>query len=110
MELTSAPISFIDSSHIRELVHDKNLTETEKLKEMSRQFEGIFLRQFLNEALRPMVKGYLDESGSSNDIYRYFMTEVLADSMSQRGSIGFSNILQTQLQGALSPAETNNNE
>ena len=101
---------FIDTSQVREVLHDKNLTEQDKLAEVSRQFESIFLRQFLKEALRPLVKGYLDESGSSNDIYRYFLTEVLSDSMSHRGSIGFSNILQIQLQGALSPSEANNHE
>jgi len=75
----------------------------EQVKYAAQQFEAVFLRQILDDALKPMFKGCLDESGADNDIYRSYVVDGLADSMSTTGCFGFSTLLQTQLQP---PAQT----
>lgn len=79
-------------------VHNKALSKSEKLKTSCQLFEGTLLRQILNDSLKPMVKGFLDESGASNDIYRSLIIDSLATKMSESGTLGISNLLQAQLQ------------
>lgn len=64
------------------------------------QFEAIFARQFLDEALKPMITGALPESGAGPDLYRYLLADSLSQSMSARGVFGLGHVLQSQLQTA----------
>ncbi|MDP0499596.1 MAG: hypothetical protein Q7P63_05800 [Verrucomicrobiota bacterium JB022] len=64
----------------------------------SGQFEAIFARQFLDEALKPMFSGALSESGAGPDLYRYMLADSLSQSISQRGVFGIGHVLQHQLQ------------
>ena len=63
----------------------------EKVKITAGQFEGLLIGMFLKDALKPVFKGYLNESGSAHDIYRYFLTNTLAQSIGRIGAMGFSN-------------------
>ncbi|KAF0096150.1 MAG: hypothetical protein E1N59_117 [Puniceicoccaceae bacterium 5H] len=71
------------------------------------QFEAIFARQFLEEAMKPMFEGAISESGTGPDLYRYLLADSLSQSMAQRGVFGLGNVLQHQLQPATGsePAE-----
>lgn len=75
----------------------KALSEKQKLVEATRQFESVMLNMVLKDSLKPMVKGYLDQGGSSNDIYRSMFTQAIADAMSQDKGVGISSVLQAQI-------------
>ena len=64
----------------------------EKLAAASRQFESILLRQFLGDSMKPLLSG-----GPSGQVYGYFLTESLANSLSEAGGLGLSSVLQAQL-------------
>lgn len=66
----------------------------------SGQFEAMFARQFLDEALKPMFEGALSESGAGPDLYRYMLADNLSQSISQRGVFGIGHVLQHQLQSS----------
>ncbi len=72
-------------------------TEDQKLEITSTQFESTLIRQFLSEAMKPMVEGYLNEDSVAQDIYRGYFTDIMSQSLSSGGGLGISNVLQSQL-------------
>ena len=62
-----------------------------KAAEAARQFEGILLRQFLSESMKPLLQG-----GPGGQVYGYLLTESLAGSLVKAGGLGLSSILQAQ--------------
>ena len=87
----------LDSSLLLEVVHSKNKTESEKTKFVTEQFESVLVKQFLNDALKPMFKGVFDENSEGHRLYRHFFTDALSESIAQGGGFGVSSILQQQL-------------
>ena len=100
MEISELPLVYLDPSYLRSLAHQEQLSEMEKVKITAGQFEGLLIGMFLKDALKPVFKGYLNESGSAHDIYRYFLTNTLAQSIGRIGAMGFSNLLQMHIQTA----------
>ena len=62
-----------------------------KAAEAAQQFEGILLRQFLSESMKPLLQG-----GEGGQIYGYLLTDTLTNSMVKAGGLGLSSILQAQ--------------
>jgi len=87
----------LDSSLLMEVVHSKNRTESEKTKFVTEQFESVLVKQFLNDALKPMFKGVFNEDSEGHRLYRHFFTDALSESIAQGGGFGVSSILQQQL-------------
>ena len=87
----------IDSSLLMEMVHSKNKSESEKTKFVTEQFESVLVKQFLNDALKPMFKGVFNENSEGHRLYRHFFTDALSESIAQGGGFGVSSILQQQL-------------
>jgi Rod binding domain-containing protein len=87
----------LDSSLLMEMVHSKNNTEAEKTKFVTEQFESVLVKQFLNDALKPMFKGVFNENSEGHRLYRHFFTDALSESIAQGGGFGVSTILQQQL-------------
>jgi len=56
------------------------------------QFEGILLRQILTESMKPLL-----ENGPGAQVYGYFLTASLAESIGRAGGLGLGHVLQTQL-------------
>lgn len=79
------------------LAHSSTIPAAEKVKEVSRQFESILLRQILTEAQKPQLKSTRAQDTAATGIYQDLMTTQLADQMSAQGGLGFSHVLQTQL-------------
>lgn len=75
-----------------------NLSKNEQIKEAANQFEMVFLRQFLGESLKPMIKGCFGEDMPGGQIYQSMMVDTLADGIEKGGGMGLSNVLQLQLQ------------
>ena len=92
-----------ETSTAGELRRDVRVGEFQELNRVSGEFESIFIRMFLKEALKPLFKGYLSESGSADSIYRYYLTDTLARSIGRSEPIGFSSLLQLQIKGETSP-------
>ena len=72
------------------LANGKAVT-AEKGAEAARQFEGILLRQFLSESMKPLLQG-----GPGGQVYGYLLTESLASSLVKGGGLGLTSIIQAQ--------------
>lgn len=95
-KITAQNVS-LDSSVLMEMVHAKNRSDAEKTKFVSEQFESVLVKQFLNDALKPMFKGVFNEDSEGHRLYRHFFTDALSESIAQGGGFGVSSILQQQL-------------
>ena len=74
-----------------------------KLVEATRQFEALFLRQFLGNALKPVLHETPESKGPGSGIYQFMMTDVIAQSLTQQEHFGISSLLQMQLAGSPVP-------
>lgn len=72
-------------------------SKEEQVGQLAGEFEGILLRQFLDEALKPMdpENGYF--GSGSTPMYEHLIKDSLASSITKAGSLGFSSVLQVQL-------------
>lgn len=86
---------------IENLAGNKNLSEQQKVGEVSRQFEAVMLRQILNDATKKMFAGDEGEESASKGIYQDIITNTLADSISRSGAFGLARSLSKQLQHEL---------
>jgi Rod binding domain-containing protein len=71
--------------------------DSAKLDKACGQFEGMLVRQILQEGLKPLLATPLGSSGAGSDVYEYFVTDALANSVSGKRGIGISSMLQAQL-------------
>ena len=80
------------------LAASTQVTEKEKVAEVSRQFEAVLLRQILSQAQKPLFKStFVDGKGAASAIYQDMITQQLADGISEGGSFGFGKVLEKQL-------------
>ena len=99
----------MDTSMLMEMAHSKHATQQEKNAAVSQQFEAVLVKQFLKEALKPMIKGVFSEDGNANRMYRHFFTDAISESVASGGGFGVSNILQQQLSHSKSVDSINSN-
>lgn len=71
-------------------------SEEAKVRDMTQQFEAMFLRQILNDAQKPVIKSSLTPQSSSKGIYQDMMVNSLADTISHSGSFGLARTLEAQ--------------
>lgn len=97
MDVTSTAMSGLTGSSWKEQMLTKSTSRTEQMEQLGGEFEGILLRQFLDEALKPMdpENGYF--GSGSTPMYEHLIKDSLASSITKSGSLGFSSVLQTQL-------------
>jgi len=93
---TQAPI-MMNPADWQGLMEVNRYSEDQKLQITSTQFESTLVRQYLNEAMKPLISGCLNEDSVAQDIYRGYFTDVMAQSLSQGKGIGISSVLQSQL-------------
>ncbi|MBI2949673.1 MAG: rod-binding protein [Verrucomicrobia bacterium] len=79
------------------LVSNRGLSEKEKLAGISHHFEAILLRQFLNDAQKPLLKSKGAMLGASHDIYQDMIVNQLAEAISKTGTFGLANSFQAQM-------------
>ena len=85
---------------LEKLAGSTQVSEQDKIAEVSRQFEAVLLRQILTQAQKPIAQGATSGvGGSGNAIYQDLATQQLADRISQGGSFGFARELEKQLAG-----------
>jgi Rod binding domain-containing protein len=79
------------------LLTNSQLSEQDKVGELSRQFEAVLLRKILADAQKTVFHSkYTDESTASG-IYRDMITNQLADNISKSGTFGLAQSLNSQL-------------
>lgn len=82
---------------LEKLKGSKLLTEAEKVAELSRQFEAVFLRQILGQARKVLVQSKFESESATSGLYNDMVISQLADSISQSGDFGLASSLQAQL-------------
>ncbi len=92
-------MSTMSANHlaVEQLAQNNKLTEAQKIGEVARHFEAILLRQFLNEATKPLMNGDDGMNPAQKGIYQDMITNTLADSISQSGQFGLSQAFRHQL-------------
>lgn len=92
-------MSTMSANHlaVEDLSRNNKLTEAEKIGEVARHFEAILLRQFLNEATKPLMDANEGMSAAQKSIYQDMMTNTLADTISKSGEFGLSQAFRQQL-------------
>ena len=86
-----------DHLAVEQLAQNNKLTEAEKIGEVARHFEAILLRQFLNEAAKPLMSGDEGMNSAQKGIYQDMITYTLADTISKSGQFGLSQMFRHQL-------------
>ena len=79
------------------LAQNPNLSEKQKVSEVSRQFEALLLRQILHDAQKTVIPSRPGADSSVNGIYQDLSTAQLADSISKSGGLGLGRGLEKQL-------------
>lgn len=77
-------------------------TRIEDVQKVAKQFEAIIVRQLLKPAIDPIMSGGSMGGGGSvggggGGVYGYLLTDVLANSLSSGGQMGFANMVEQQL-------------
>jgi peptidoglycan hydrolase FlgJ len=87
----SSQLTPLGLDHAKELQAAKSHDPAVAAK-VAKQFEAILLRQILGESMKPML-----QSGPSGQVYGYFLTDTLANAVSEGGGLGLAHIIQAQL-------------
>jgi Rod binding domain-containing protein len=103
MNITSAH-SRIDPSQLplESLAGNKNLSDTAKVGEVSRQFEAVLLRQILQDIRKPVLAP-AEGDATSTGIYSDMINNQLAESISRSGGFGLAKSLTSQLSHQVLP-------
>lgn len=83
---------------LERLAASTQISQTDKVAEVSRQFEAVLLRQILGDAQKTIFSSTMNPSSTAGGVYQDMITNQLADSISRSGSFGFAKSLQKQLQ------------
>ena len=83
------------------LAASKQVSEPDKIAEVSRAFEAILLRQILAESQQPMFQSEYTGNSSSDAIYRDMIVNQMAEDISKSGSFGLGKNLARELQQQL---------
>jgi len=78
------------------LAHNKNVSDQDKVEEVSRQFEAVLLRQILQDIRKPVLAASEGDK-TANGIYADMINNQMADSISRSGGLGLAKTLAGQL-------------
>lgn len=79
------------------LAGSSQISEAQKVGEVSRQFEAVLLRQILSYAQKPMLGKTPEGSSTIGSVYQDMVVNTMADQISKSGSFGLSRSLAPQL-------------
>ncbi len=97
----------LDPSEWKSMLQMDHMSDSRKLEITATEFESTLVRQFLKDAMKPVIQGgAISEDGVAQDIYRGYFTDVLAQTLSKGEGIGISSALQSQLSTNLKTKET----
>lgn len=78
------------------------------LRKASEEFEAIFIRQFIEKSIEPLLSEPHGTSDASGSINRHMIADVLSESLSQQGVFGVADTLEMQLRQHVSESESSN--
>src|SRR5208282_101086 len=90
---------------LESLAGNPNLSDADKVTEVSRQFEAVLLRQILGDIRKPVLASAQGDP-TVNGIYSDMINNQLADSISRSGGFGLARSLQGQLSHQVLPHST----
>lgn len=73
------------------------LPKNEKLGKACDQFEGMLVRQILQDGLKPLLAKPPGSGAAGAGFYEYMLTDTLANGVAENNAMGISHLLQTQL-------------
>ncbi|MEA3213589.1 MAG: hypothetical protein QOE70_6646 [Chthoniobacter sp.] len=73
------------------------MPKDQKLDKACDQFEGMLVRQILQEGLKPMLAKPPGSGAAGAGLYDYMLTDTLANGIAGKSGMGISHLLQTQL-------------
>ena len=82
---------------LEQLAKHPHMDESQKIAELSRQFEAVLLRQLLQQARKTLVTSRFNPDAKGNAIYEDMLNAQLADNMSKGGGFGLAAGLKQQL-------------
>ncbi len=82
---------------LEKLAGSTQVSDREKVAEVSRQFEAVLLRQILSQAQKPLLQSSSGSGQAAAGIYQDMVTQQLADRISHGSSFGFAKVLEKQL-------------
>jgi Rod binding domain-containing protein len=81
---------------LESLAGNKNISDADKVAEVSRQFEAVLLRQIFQDIRKPVL-AHAEGDPTANGIYGDMINNQLADSISRSGGFGLAKSLASQL-------------
>ena len=105
MEIASEIPALREAASVVSQQAPKGPVDAAKLEEASRQFEALFLKQFIGEALKPLLHNTPGSQMAGAGIYEHMITDVISENLSKSGDFGFSTMLQAQLASPDGPRE-----
>lgn len=98
MDTTSVSgMSGLTGTQWKEQMLTSGASKAEQIDGLAREFEGVLIRQFLDQALKPMDGEGGLFGGKSSPMYDQMIKDALATSITKNSSLGFSSVLQVQL-------------
>jgi Rod binding domain-containing protein len=97
MEIPSHNHLNVSAIPLEQLASNPQLSQKEKLEELSRQFEAVLLRQILHDAQKTVFHSKLNPESTATGIYQDMVTSQLADNISKSGMLGLGHNLNHQL-------------
>jgi Rod binding domain-containing protein len=88
----------VGGQSIESLARNPTVSEKDKLRRATQEFEAYLLRTYLAEARKPVVSSKCNPDSGSSDIYQSLITGQLADGISRSGTLGLSTLLQQQIE------------
>jgi len=82
---------------LTDLAGNPNISEKDKVAEVSRQFEAVLLRQILQETRKSSTTSASSGDATTSGIYDDMVNNQLADCISRSGSFGLAQSLQGNL-------------
>src|SRR5438552_7115919 len=91
---------------LEKLAGNQQISEAEKVTEVSRQFEAVLLRQILGGAQKTIFASSMNPQSVASGVYQDMITNQLADKISHSGAFGLARSLEKQLHHQLKTDRT----
>ena len=88
----------LNVAEYQELTFSSKMSEQQKIEKATQQFEGVMIRQYLKDAMKPLIETEMTKNSASDEIYRSYLVDIMSSSMAQSGGFGLSNTLQAGIQ------------
>ena len=91
--------AFMDPSTLLELANNDSLSDSQKAVALGNEFEKVFVRQVMEDAMKPMFNN--DKQSSGQDYSKTFVPELAANALvsaqNDQTPLGISHVLQANL-------------